>query len=510
MARGGGKKAAVPPAPLVKDPAKYKTELCATYSRTGACPYGHKCQFAHGVEELRARQDQPSSYKTKACRSFARTGRCPYGLRCRFMHGDFVEGQLQHLATAGLADERPTPFSSSDVRVIEGSLKLTLTAHAPAQSVLYDQQHQQHALNFTAHRRSSSSSESEEPHEFIHGSLSPRGAPPMTPPSRHAQAAAPPGSSEGLSSPPHAVLLPYAQLPHCDGLKLPCAPAAAGGMWSTGMPFAQTCGSMLSPPLSALPPTLSPGMVTPTSLTSPVSSVFPSALPSALPSAAPSNLPSAIPSPALMPTTVLPLPFGASPISCSTAAAMPAALLPPAALPAAELPSSSSLMAPMLPGLPSQAMPAPAPAPGAGVAETFGASRSGLADVCSSCSCASGGGALLSSCEDGACAGGVSSRGGTFGGMGGFADMGQFGDTRPSSSSSTFMQHSIAKQLSVLFDESTNEKVAPRLAEAHSTSDADCVEGTLLDASTMQLADRLAAVCCSPPRPARAGAGSRW
>ncbi len=86
MTRGGRKAAtAAAAAPLVKDPARYKvrrpfpaqfllivspsrslpahtpplraqTELCATFSRAGACPYGHKCQFAHGVEELRVRQ----------------------------------------------------------------------------------------------------------------------------------------------------------------------------------------------------------------------------------------------------------------------------------------------------------------------------------------------------------------------------------------------------------------------------------------------------------------------
>ena len=33
-----------------------QTELCATFSRVGSCPYGHKCQFAHGVDELRVRQ----------------------------------------------------------------------------------------------------------------------------------------------------------------------------------------------------------------------------------------------------------------------------------------------------------------------------------------------------------------------------------------------------------------------------------------------------------------------
>ena len=34
-----------------KDP-KYKTELCKTFSETGKCPYGFKCRFAHGKEEL--------------------------------------------------------------------------------------------------------------------------------------------------------------------------------------------------------------------------------------------------------------------------------------------------------------------------------------------------------------------------------------------------------------------------------------------------------------------------
>ena len=83
MSRPGGRRAA---APLIKDPQRYKarrrppadaraasahhhvcrpphtrrrarqTELCSTYSRTGGCPYGHKCQFAHGVEDLRQRQ----------------------------------------------------------------------------------------------------------------------------------------------------------------------------------------------------------------------------------------------------------------------------------------------------------------------------------------------------------------------------------------------------------------------------------------------------------------------
>ena len=38
-----------------------QTELCSTWMRSGGCPYGHKCQFAHGVNELRARQVRPSN-----------------------------------------------------------------------------------------------------------------------------------------------------------------------------------------------------------------------------------------------------------------------------------------------------------------------------------------------------------------------------------------------------------------------------------------------------------------
>eukprot|EP00873_Tetraselmis_striata_P039636 jgi/Tetstr1/459900/TSEL_005242.t1 len=63
----------------------YKTELCRSWSETGSCRYGLKCQFAHGAEELRPVQRHPK-YKTEICRTFAVTGTCPYGTRCRFIH----------------------------------------------------------------------------------------------------------------------------------------------------------------------------------------------------------------------------------------------------------------------------------------------------------------------------------------------------------------------------------------------------------------------------------------
>merc|ERR1719149_536016 len=43
-----------------KDP-RYKTVLCKNFVAAGKCPYGKKCQFAHGQNELRERPPVPSS-----------------------------------------------------------------------------------------------------------------------------------------------------------------------------------------------------------------------------------------------------------------------------------------------------------------------------------------------------------------------------------------------------------------------------------------------------------------
>ena len=69
-----------------KDP-KYKTELCKTYSETGECPYGRKCRFAHGKEELFLK-DNGINYKKIECKSFSELGFCLYGSRCSFKHDE--------------------------------------------------------------------------------------------------------------------------------------------------------------------------------------------------------------------------------------------------------------------------------------------------------------------------------------------------------------------------------------------------------------------------------------
>ncbi|XP_069501268.1 mRNA decay activator protein ZFP36L2-like [Ambystoma mexicanum] len=64
---------------------RYKTELCSRYTESGTCSYDDRCQFAHGLHELRVPSQHPK-YKTELCRSFHSLGFCPYGLRCLFIH----------------------------------------------------------------------------------------------------------------------------------------------------------------------------------------------------------------------------------------------------------------------------------------------------------------------------------------------------------------------------------------------------------------------------------------
>jgi len=70
---------------LTADMRRYKTELCRAYEERGQCRYGERCQFAHGMGELRALQRHPK-YKTELCRTYHTSGYCPYGARCHFVH----------------------------------------------------------------------------------------------------------------------------------------------------------------------------------------------------------------------------------------------------------------------------------------------------------------------------------------------------------------------------------------------------------------------------------------
>jgi 8-oxo-dGTP pyrophosphatase MutT (NUDIX family) len=84
----------------------YKTRLCERFEAEGTCPYGSKCHFAHGTSELRRMPQQQSYddqynmiqrqqmsqssnplYKTRLCERFMNEHYCPYGPKCTFAHG---------------------------------------------------------------------------------------------------------------------------------------------------------------------------------------------------------------------------------------------------------------------------------------------------------------------------------------------------------------------------------------------------------------------------------------
>jgi len=52
----------------------------------GICPYGEKCDFAHGTSDLSYDITKHPKYRTKLCRSFLESGTCVYGDRCCFSH----------------------------------------------------------------------------------------------------------------------------------------------------------------------------------------------------------------------------------------------------------------------------------------------------------------------------------------------------------------------------------------------------------------------------------------
>lgn len=65
----------------------YKTERCASFMKMGVCPYGNKCQFAHGENELKI-VSRPPKWRLKPCVNWGKFGNCRYGNRCCFKHGE--------------------------------------------------------------------------------------------------------------------------------------------------------------------------------------------------------------------------------------------------------------------------------------------------------------------------------------------------------------------------------------------------------------------------------------
>ena len=65
----------------------FKTEICKAWEAGKECTFGNRCQYAHGIEELRGK-DRHQKYKTSLCKGYHENGHCPYGSRCSFIHGE--------------------------------------------------------------------------------------------------------------------------------------------------------------------------------------------------------------------------------------------------------------------------------------------------------------------------------------------------------------------------------------------------------------------------------------
>ncbi|AWO99456.1 putative zinc finger protein 36 C3H1 type-like 1 [Scophthalmus maximus] len=102
---------AAAPSPHIS--TRYKTELCRTFEESGTCKYGAKCQFAHGMDEMRGLSRHPK-YKTEPCRTFHTIGFCPYGARCHFIHNaDELEDGNPAAGPPQKQKPRPPPLRHS-------------------------------------------------------------------------------------------------------------------------------------------------------------------------------------------------------------------------------------------------------------------------------------------------------------------------------------------------------------------------------------------------------------
>lgn len=92
--------------------SRYKTELCRPFEEFGVCKYGDKCQFAHGLAELRSLARHPK-YKTELCRTYHTVGFCPYGPRCHFVHNQEEAMQKTPPTPSSVIRSRPAALSPS-------------------------------------------------------------------------------------------------------------------------------------------------------------------------------------------------------------------------------------------------------------------------------------------------------------------------------------------------------------------------------------------------------------
>lgn len=104
--------------------SRYKTELCRQFIENGECKYGDKCQFAHGIPDLKDVNRHPK-YKTDYCKTFHSKGFCPYGPRCHFIHElhEKFDPSIQNISSAKKTKTPETSKPAEDTQLIDKQLE---------------------------------------------------------------------------------------------------------------------------------------------------------------------------------------------------------------------------------------------------------------------------------------------------------------------------------------------------------------------------------------------------
>mmetsp|Transcript_1200 Transcript_1200/g.3721 ORF Transcript_1200/g.3721 Transcript_1200/m.3721 type:complete len:357 (+) Transcript_1200:88-1158(+) len=133
-------------------PRNRKTRLCTKWQTTGSCPYADRCNFAHGDQELQKAVGTPeedvnyaynhvnpmqkkSNYKTRICMNWQQNnGHCSYGARCNFAHGmeelrssdkDGPYPGAMHFINPGMAGFGMMPFAQVQMPTMPGEMSFT-------------------------------------------------------------------------------------------------------------------------------------------------------------------------------------------------------------------------------------------------------------------------------------------------------------------------------------------------------------------------------------------------
>ncbi|GAA6012579.1 hypothetical protein JCM10207_009046 [Rhodosporidiobolus poonsookiae] len=155
----------------------YKTELCRSWEEKGSCRYGVKCQFAHGIHELREVARHPK-FKSEVCRTFYQQGSCPYGRRCCFIHAT-GEAAFESGSTSPAKGSAPGSRAESPVETTVSRLnaRMTSTAVTSAPSRTFGPALSELISSGNGNGSSSSSSVQSSPRQTMRPELAPAPAP---------------------------------------------------------------------------------------------------------------------------------------------------------------------------------------------------------------------------------------------------------------------------------------------------------------------------------------------